>query len=205
MIKLLRNIIEIIVRKIYPIIEYVGNERKRNNELLLFKNLSSCGESVTLGLDWRIEGCEYINIGDHFSAGAHLRIEAIDCFNGVSYNPQIIIGNGVRLEDYCHIGCVERVQIGDGTLIASKVFISDHSHGYINHDDLCVAPLRRSLSGNPISIGKNVWIGDGVCILPGVSLGDNVIVGANTVVTHSFPSNSVIAGCPARLLRMIEV
>lgn len=48
-----------------------------------------------------------------------------------------------------------------------------------------------------------VWIGEGVSIMPGVTLGDNVIVGANAVVTHSFPANSVIAGCPARVIRAL--
>lgn len=42
-----------------------------------------------------------------------------------------------------------------------------------------------------------------VSIMPGVTLGDNVIVGANAVVTHSFPANSVIAGCPAKVIRTL--
>ena len=40
--------------------------------------------------------------------------------------------------------------------------------------------------------------------MPNVTLGENCIVGANSVVTHSFPANSVIAGCPAKLIKVIE-
>ena len=201
--KVFREIVKFIIRRIFPVIECVRKENERKKVMCLLPNLMVCGDSVSLSSDCRIEGCKYITIGDRFSAGIHLRIEAIDSYASITHSPKIVIGNDVRIEDYCHIGCIESVQIGDGTLIASKVFISDHSHGTISQEVFNYSPLKRPLHSKPVSIGKNVWIGDGVCILPGVSLGDNVIVGANSVVTHSFPSNSVIAGCPAKLLRMI--
>lgn len=53
----------------------------------------------------------------------------------------------------------------------------------------------------PVTIGDNVWIGGNAVILPGVSLGDNVVVGAGAVVTKSFPSNVVIAGNPAKIIK----
>lgn len=145
-----------------------------------------------------------MSIGDSFSAGDHLRLETLDRFEQQHFHPQLIIGNNVRIEDNCHIGCIERVEIGDGTLLASKVFISDHSHGNVDKSDIDVEPLSRPLVSKPVKIGRNVWIGDGACILPGVELGDNVVVGANAVVTHNFPANAVIAGCPARLIRMLD-
>ena len=50
-------------------------------------------------------------------------------------------------------------------------------------------------------IGKNVWIGDKVTILPGVSIGEGTIVGANSVVTKSLPAYSVCVGNPARIIK----
>jgi acetyltransferase-like isoleucine patch superfamily enzyme len=49
-----------------------------------------------------------------------------------------------------------------------------------------------------------VWIGYGACILRGVTIGDNAIVGTNAVVTGDVPANAVVAGVPARVIRMRE-
>ena len=50
----------------------------------------------------------------------------------------------------------------------------------------------------PITIGDNVFIGNGVKVLPGVIIGDNVIIGANSVVTKSLASNKIYGGIPAK-------
>ena len=55
----------------------------------------------------------------------------------------------------------------------------------------------------PIHIGNNVWFGAGVTVLPGITVGDNAIVGAGSVVTKDVPANAIVAGNPARLIRMI--
>ena len=198
------GILQYIGHLIYP---YVENEQKKreNNTLDWYKSqFKACGEEFIIGSSYMINGMKYISIGDNFYSGDHLRLEAIDQYAGVSFNPELTIGNNVMLQEYCHIGCIDSVSIGDGTLIASKVFITDHMHGSIIKDDFFCRPELRKLSHKPVVIGKNVWIGDGVCILPGVTLGDNVIVGANAVVTHSFSANTVIAGCPAKVIKVIE-
>ena len=199
-----RNIVLSFVRRIYPIIKQVYAENEAHTEELLVRSFASCGENFQVGAAYRIEGCKYIRLGDSFSAGNNLRAVVIDHYGNQFFSPQLLIGNNVRIEDNCHIGCIEHIEIGDGTLIASKVFISDHFHGNVDTRDIGIAPSERILTSKPVKIGKNVWIGDGVCIMPGVVLGDNVIVGANAVVTHSFPENSVIVGCPAKLLKTLN-
>ena len=55
----------------------------------------------------------------------------------------------------------------------------------------------------PIHVGKNVWIGSGVQIMPGVEIGNNSVIAAGSVVTRDIPANVVAAGSPCRVLRKI--
>jgi len=149
-------------------------------------------------------GGKYISIGDNFSAFSRLRIEAYDHHNESRFTPLLKIGNNVSLNFDCHIACIDKIAIGNGVLIASKVFITDHFHGNSTRESLLLPPNERPLiAKGEVVIGNNVWIGEGVAIMPGVKLGENCIVGANAVVTNSFPANSVIGGVPARLLKTI--
>lgn len=54
-----------------------------------------------------------------------------------------------------------------------------------------------------VTIGNNVWIGGSTTILPGVTIGDNCVIGAGSVVTKDVPSNTVVAGNPAKVIRQL--
>lgn len=152
----------------------------------------------------RIFNPQYISIGNNFSCLNDTRIEAISEYYGEAFNPMISIGNNVNMSANCHIGCIDKIIIGDNVLIASRVYISDHNHGFIDERDVNVAPALRPLSSRgAVIIERNVWIGEGVSILPGVVVGENSIIGANSVVTRSVPKNSVVAGIPAKVIRSL--
>jgi acetyltransferase-like isoleucine patch superfamily enzyme len=151
-----------------------------------------------------LEGGKYITIGNGFGCDECLRLDAIDEFLGDKFTPQIIIGDNVSIQKDCHIGAINKIIIGNNVLLASKVYISDHSHGEITKEALLLPPSKRKLySKGPVIIEDNVWLGEGVVILAGVTIGKNSIVGANAVVTKSMPTNSVIAGNPARPIKII--
>jgi len=87
----------------------------------------------------------------------------------------------------------EGIHIGQNTLIAGGTMILSHDH------------CKRVGNNQPYLIdtyiGKNCFIAVNAIILPGVKIGDEVIVGAGAVVTKDIPSNCVVAGNPAKIIR----
>lgn len=111
------------------------------------------------------------------------------------YGYNIALGDGVFMNFNCVILDVVEVTIGDGTQIAPGVQIltADHPRD--------PAARRTGLEfGQPIRIGRNVWIGAGALILPGVTIGDDALIGAGSVVTRDVPAGVTVAGNPARPL-----
>lgn len=149
-----------------------------------------------------INGAKYISIGNDFIGLHRLRIEAISNFNDEEFYPEIIIGDNVIINTDCHIGCINKIVIGNNVLMGGQIFISDHFHGDIDSSELNIPPFKRKLrSKGPVIIGENVWIGEKVTILPNVKIGNNVIIGANAVVTKDIPDNCVAAGVPAKITK----
>lgn len=166
------------------------------------RKFSFVGEGSYLRSPSSVYNPQYMKIGNSVSAEPGLIIEAFSTYAGESFNPKITIGDRVSFGYNCHVGCINEVTIGDDVLIASRVFITDHSHGRTEDFYLAVPPAKRSLfSKGAVRIGSNVWIGEGVSIMPGVTIGNNSVIGANSVVTHNVPDNCVFAGVPARFIK----
>jgi acetyltransferase-like isoleucine patch superfamily enzyme len=165
----------------------------------------SIGKGVNIRFPFFVKNQKYISIGSNFSCLWNVRIEAWDSYYNQVFRPEIIIGDNVTFNTDVHIGCIDRVVIGDNVLLASRIYISDHSHGEVNLDALNLPPNKRNLvSKGAVIIEDNVWIGEGVAILANVVIGKNSIIGANAVVTKSFPANSVIGGIPAKLIKTLS-
>lgn len=162
-------------------------------------------KSRLVRLPYYIRGQKFMDLGQGLTTGVGVRLDAFPKGNTIV----LTLGNNIELNDHVHIAAVEHVSIGDSTLIASRVFISDHNHGRFDgcapEDGALVPPGQRPLSSKPVLIGKNVWIGELVCILPGVTIGDGAVIGAGSVVTRDVPEACVVAGNPARILRKFDV
>ena len=143
-----------------------------------------------------------MKIGESFSSLPGLRIECIDTYDDQHFSPKLIIGDGVSFNYYCHVGCINKIVIGNHVMVGSYVLITDHSHGELERTSVPVAK-RKLLSKGPVIIEDNVWIGEHACIMPGVTIGEGSIIGANAVVTHDVPPFSVAVGVPARVVKSL--
>lgn len=94
------------------------------------------------------------------------------------------------------VRCMERIEIGDQCAIGRNVLIMDFDAHEITYENGATNRITA-----PVTIGKHVWIGAGATILKGVTIGDNAVIGAGSVVTKNVPSNTIVAGNPARIIR----
>ena len=112
------------------------------------------------------------------------------------FGKNIHIGNQVFINADCKFQDQGGIYIDDGALIGHGVVLAT-----LNHD---MDPDRRgSMTFRPVTIGRNVWIGDHATILPGVTIGDGAVVAADAVVTKDVPPRTVVAGVPAKIIRTI--
>lgn len=166
----------------------------------------SFGKNSIMGRPVLLQGTDAISIGDGCSIKEDVSIRCYTDIKLNSLSPEILIGNGVGIGANSNISCSNKIVIGDGVRIGRMVFITDNSHG--KNDtiaELNIPILERPvISKGPVIIGKNVWIGERACILPNVTIGDGAIIAANAVVTKDVPPYSVVGGCPAKVLKIIE-
>ena len=149
-----------------------------------------------------ISGREAIFIGNDCKIMAGLRLEAVTNYGGITFNPQIHIGDNVCINQNFHCTCATRIIIGSGTSITANCGVFDIIHPY---EDIKINPREQLIESKPISIGKNCLIGMNSVILPGVVLGDHVIVGANSTIREGiYPSNVVLVGSPAKIVRQYD-
>ncbi len=114
------------------------------------------------------------------------------------------VGEGrLVIGDYClvcpgaRISAALEIVIEDNCMIASDAYITDSDwHDIYN----------RITSGktSPVLIKENAWIGDSAIVCKGVTIGENSIVGAGSVVTDDVPPNTIVAGNPAKVVKILN-
>lgn len=100
---------------------------------------------------------------------------------------KLILHNGVFINNSCSFNCMERIEIGAGTMMGEGVRFYDHDHVYTAEKI-----EKWQWTTEPIRVGRDCWIGSNVTILKGVTIGDNTIIGAGCLVRKDIPDNSVV-------------
>ena len=107
------------------------------------------------------------------------------------FGKNIRIGENVFINSGCRFQDQGGIDIGDGCLIGHNAVITT-----LNHDML---PSRRAdLHPARVVVGRGVWFGANVTVLPGITIGDGAVVGAGAVVTKDVPAGAIVVGVPAQ-------
>lgn len=158
--------------------------------LRLMARVRAMDASVQCDGPVQVSGTGAITIGSRCRIGAHTELQANE-------TGRIELGSDIRINRGCTIVSYARITIGDFAIIGEYVTIRDANHGMQTHEPMRYQPH----VAEPISIGGDVWIGRGACILPGVKIGNGAVIGANSVVTRDIPELAIAAGMPAQVLR----
>lgn len=108
---------------------------------------------------------------------------------------------GCEIAPYAQIGEGLFIPHSIGIVIGHEVVIGNNCEIFQN---VTIGSNRKEKNGRfmPI-IGNNVSIGSGAVVVGGITIGDNVCIGANSYVDKDVPSNVVVAGCPAKIIRAV--
>ena len=108
-------------------------------------------------------------------------------------NAVIVIGNKCGFSGTV-IGSFNSIMIGNNVRCGANTLITD-SDWHLEDPN--------SSEPRPVSIGDNVWLGEGVKVLKGVNIGHNSIIGAGSIVVRSIPANVMAAGNPCEIIKQL--
>jgi acetyltransferase-like isoleucine patch superfamily enzyme len=134
-----------------------------------------------------------VQIGKRFVIRGHVA----RCEITAEDNAQLLIGDRVFLNQGVVIAAKESIEIGDDTLIGDFSAIYDSNYHQLD-------PSHPN-KPRPVTIGKNVWLGNGVLVLPGSKIGDHTVVAARSVVKGVLPPRVLATGNPAVAVRELEI
>lgn len=179
---------------------------------LLFKLMTIPAKIQATCHRWRLTLTPNVTLGRNLIIGRYTEIDT-------ACGGRVVIGDSVELHSGCKLlpfgGLID---IGDRSIIGPYSIIYGHGGVVIGNDVLIAAscvvipanhnfrsrdkPINtQGLTMKGVTIESNVWIGHGCTILDGVVVGTGSVVGAGSVITQDVPSNCVVAGVPARVVK----
>ena len=138
-----------------------------------------------------------IEIGNNFSLG---RNSVIECTGVIrELGEQLIIGDNVGIAANAFIGVRGKIKIGSNTIFGPNVSIHAENH---NFQDINKPIKLQGETRKGVTIGEDCWVGSKAIILDGVTVGNHSVIAAGAVVTKDVPAYAVVAGVPAKVIKM---
>lgn len=159
----------------------------------------SMGRKSVVYSPMMICNADCIEIGENVSIWDGARLEAVR--DPYGRTPFLSIGSNTNIEQDVHIVCHNRVKIGKDVSITGRCAIVDVNHPYDNVSGGKIGTQIEDVDSF-VEIGDGAFLGYGCVILPNVRVGKRAVVGANSVVTRDVPDFAVVAGAPARLIKI---
>jgi acetyltransferase-like isoleucine patch superfamily enzyme len=156
---------------------------------------------------------EFCSIAQDVKLGANVRLSKFINLYGCEIGDETKIGAFVEIQKNASVG--KRCKISSHSFLCEGVAVEDNvfiGHGvtFVNDSYPRATTPDGSLQTEadwhvePTVVRKGASIGSGATILSNISIGENAIVGAGSVVTKDVPANAIVAGNPARILRLID-
>lgn len=183
------------------------------------RGMGKCGKKLFVGKNVKIFSKKTMQLGDNVRIENNVSIDSLSSKgmiigNRVKFgeNSKIIcsgsmsslgkglsIGNDSNFADNTFFGAAGGIEIGNDIISGQNVRFHAENHNYTALN----IPIRlQGVNQKGIKIGNNIWIGAGAVFLDGSEVEDGCIVAANAVVKDKFPPNCIIAGVPAKIVRM---
>ena len=179
--------------------------------------LRSMGENVKIGVGVKIENPHLISIGDGTVLSDGVTLIAREG-SEIILDDHVLLCERVYLDTeqadgYIHVGRRTYVgtgttlfghkglEIGDHVLMAQNITLTPYSHVF---DDPTVNIIKQGGHSKKVTIGRDSYIGMGVCIMYSGDVGEGSVIGAHSTVVKPIPPYSVAVGTPARVIKKRE-
>lgn len=178
------------------------------------KTMKKMGENVKIGYGVKIVNPQNISLGNNVKIYDHVTLIARDDTE-IIIEDNTIINDRVYLDTeheggYIHIGNDayigtgttlfghEGLEIGDHVLMAQNITLTPYSHIFSDPDTNIIEQGGHS---KKVIIGRDSYVGMGVCIMYSGDIGEGSVIGAGSVVVKPIPPYSVAVGNPAKVIK----